>query len=208
MDTQPRKGLPPKISGLLTTLSNIHHWDPITFSEEKKGNDINRGVKSHLEENFLWGRATGIQPVCGNKAFVVVVVIKGVIQSLAQYCISLPCSPWHCFWILQSKRKGHVRAKGCYDKRQTFILLSSIWNPYDHNTTWQQFHVKCCSPGKSCQRVLAEWGKCHIETQRTKYVGSMEQPLWALRNNWERENFKNNNRSTARAIKVRRKWEQ
>lgn len=141
--------------------------------------------KSHLEENFLWGRATGIQPVCSNKAF----IIQGLTQPLAQYSISQPRSPWHCLWILQSKRRGYTRAKSYCHKGQTFILPSSTWNPYDFNTSWQWFHVQNCSSSQSCQGVLAEWGKCHIETQRAKNLGSMEQPLWALRNNWERENF-------------------
>lgn len=141
--------------------------------------------KSPLEENFLWGRATGIQPVCGNKAF----IIQARTQPIAHYCISLPCSPWHCLWSLQSKRRGSTRAKGYLHQGQTFFSPSSTWIPYDLNTSWQWLHVHHCSSSKSCQGVLAEWGKCHIETQRAKCLGSMKPPLWALRNNWEREDF-------------------
>lgn len=44
-DTQLHKGLPPKMPGVLTTLSRIYHWDPVTFSADKIGNDENRGAE-------------------------------------------------------------------------------------------------------------------------------------------------------------------
>lgn len=44
-DTKLHKVLPPEMPGVLTTLSRIHHWDPVTFSADKIGNDENRGAE-------------------------------------------------------------------------------------------------------------------------------------------------------------------
>lgn len=149
------------------------------------GKDVNGEVKSLLGESYRGGPLSSSLHVATKHSL----SKEWPTSNSALYLEAMLPIELSLYPAEQGKRRGYTRGKLFCDKHQTSILPSIVWNPNDLNTSWQWFHLEHCSPSKSCQGVLAEWGGCYIETQRAKYLGSMEQPLWALRNNWERGNF-------------------
>lgn len=166
------------------------------------GKDVSMGVKSHLGEPYRGGPLSSglhVATKCSSSE-------EWPTSNAALYLSAMLPTALSLYPAEQEKRIH--KGKTFCAKHRTSTLPSIVWNPYDLNPSWQWFHLEHCSPSKSCQGVLAEWGGCYIETQRAKYLGTMEPPLWALRNNWERGNLKIITEELQEQLKVGRKWEQ